>query len=53
MALIGLCIGCYTFLDGQAIRRWSHPLDYLVWVTLLSAAASAIEPNCMAHSTSA
>ena len=21
----------------QAIRRWSHPLDYLVWVTLLSA----------------
>ena len=37
VALIGLCIGCYTFLDGQAIRRWSHPLDYLVWVTLLSA----------------
>ena len=35
--LIGLCIGCYTFLDGQALRRWSHPLDYLVWVTLLSA----------------
>ena len=25
--LIGLCIGCYTFLDGQALRRWSHPLD--------------------------
>ena len=37
VALIGLCIGCYTWLDGQAIRRWSHPLDYLVWVTLLSA----------------
>jgi drug/metabolite transporter (DMT)-like permease len=37
VALIGLCIGCYTFLDGQAIRRWPHPLDYLVWVTLLSA----------------
>ena len=35
--LIGLCIGCYTFLDGQALRRWSHPLDYLVWLTLLSA----------------
>ena len=37
VALIGLCIGCYTFLDGQALRRWSHPLDYLVWLTLLSA----------------
>lgn len=37
VALIGLCIGCYTFLDGQALRRWSHPLDYLVWVTLISA----------------
>ncbi|MEW5694680.1 EamA family transporter [Pseudomonas synxantha] len=35
--LIGLCIGCYTFLDGQALRRWAHPLDYLVWLTLLSA----------------
>ncbi|AZE75415.1 Integral membrane protein [Pseudomonas synxantha] len=35
--LIGLCIGCYTFLDGQALRRWSHPFDYLVWLTLLSA----------------
>ncbi|KRP81545.1 MULTISPECIES: EamA family transporter [Pseudomonas] len=35
--LIGLCIGCYTFLDGQALRRWSHPLDYLVWLTLISA----------------
>lgn len=37
VALIGLCIGCYTFLDGQALRRWPHPLDYLVWLTLLSA----------------
>lgn len=37
VALIGLCIGCYTFLDGQALRRWSHPLDYLVWLTLISA----------------
>ena len=37
VALIGLCIGCYTYIDGQALRRWSHPLDYLVWVTLLSA----------------
>ena len=37
VALIGLCIGGYTYIDGQALRRWSHPLDYLVWVTLLSA----------------
>ncbi|CAI8806667.1 EamA family transporter [Pseudomonas brassicacearum] len=37
VALIGLCIGCYTFIDGHALRRWSHPLDYLVWVTLFSA----------------
>lgn len=35
VALIGLCIGCYTWLDGQAIRRWSQPLDYLVWLTLV------------------
>lgn len=34
VALIGLCIGCYTWLDGQAIRRWTQPLDYLVWLTL-------------------
>lgn len=34
VALIGLCIGCYTWLDGQAIRRWAQPLDYLVWLTL-------------------
>nr|WP_232239931.1 EamA family transporter [Pseudomonas alkylphenolica] len=37
VALIGLCIGCYTWFDGQAIRLWSQPLDYLVWLTLLSA----------------
>lgn len=37
VALIGLCIGSYTFIDGQALRRWSHPIDYLVWVLLLSA----------------
>ncbi|MDE1167094.1 MAG: EamA family transporter [Pseudomonas sp.] len=37
VALIGLCIGSYTWLDGQALRRWSHPLDYLVWLTLISA----------------
>nr|WP_269137551.1 EamA family transporter [Pseudomonas sp. PGPR40] len=37
VVLIGLCIGCYTFIDGQALRRWSHPLDYLIWVTLFSA----------------
>lgn len=37
VALIGLCIGCYTFIDGQALRRWSYPLDYLVWMTLISA----------------
>ncbi len=35
VALIGLCIGCYTWLDGQAIRHWSQPLDYLVWLTLV------------------
>ena len=35
----GLCIGCYTYIDGQALRRWSHPLDYLTWVTLLPEAA--------------
>ena len=37
VALIGLCIGCYTWFDGQAIRLWSQPLDYLVWLTLVSA----------------
>lgn len=37
VALIGLCIGCYTWLDGTAIKLWSQPLDYLVWLTLISA----------------
>ncbi|MDU9023665.1 EamA family transporter [Pseudomonas corrugata] len=37
VVLIGLCIGCYTYIDGQALRRWSHPLDYLVWITLFCA----------------
>ncbi|WP_010221519.1 EamA family transporter [Pseudomonas donghuensis] len=37
VASIGLCIGCYTWFDGQAIRLWSQPLDYLVWLTLVSA----------------
>lgn len=37
VALIGLCIGCYTYIDGQALRRWPHPLDFLVWITLISA----------------
>ncbi|WP_416427305.1 EamA family transporter [Pseudomonas sp. App30] len=37
VGLIGLCIGCYTWLDGQAIRRWPEPLGYLTWLTLISA----------------
>lgn len=37
VALIGLCIGCYTWLDGQALKRWARPVDYLVWLTLISA----------------
>lgn len=37
VALIGLCIGCYTWFDGQAVRLWGKPWDYLVWLTLLSA----------------
>ncbi|MCY1396416.1 EamA-like transporter family protein [compost metagenome] len=37
VVLIGLCIGCYTFLDGQALRRWPEPLAYLTWLTLISA----------------
>lgn len=37
VALIGLCIGCYTWFDGQAVQRWGQPWDYLVWLTLLSA----------------
>ncbi|MDF2487639.1 MAG: transporter [Pseudomonas sp.] len=37
VGLIGLCIGCYTWFDGQALRLWGEPFDYLVWLTLLSA----------------
>lgn len=36
VALIGLCIGCYTWFDGQAVRLWGKPWDYLVWLSLLS-----------------
>ncbi|MCH1281648.1 EamA family transporter, partial [Pseudomonas aeruginosa] len=34
--LIGLCIGGYTWSDGNALERWPLALDYLVWLTLLS-----------------
>ncbi|MNM80741.1 EamA-like transporter family protein [compost metagenome] len=34
--LMGLCIGSYTWTDGNALKRWPQPLDYLVWLTLLS-----------------
>lgn len=37
VGLIGLCIGCYTWIDGQALKRGVQPLDYLVWLTLISA----------------
>lgn len=37
VGLIGLCIGSYTWLDGQALRRWPQPLGYLAWLTLVSA----------------
>lgn len=37
VALIGLCIGCYTWIDGQALQLGAHPLDYLIWLTLISA----------------
>jgi len=37
VALIGLCIGSYTWIDGQALKLGVHPLDYLVWLTLISA----------------
>lgn len=37
VGLIGLCIGCYTWIDGQALQLGAHPLDYLVWLTLISA----------------
>lgn len=36
VGLIGLCIGCYTWFDGQGVRAWGKPWDYLVWLTLLS-----------------
>ncbi|QRY80027.1 EamA family transporter [Pseudomonas sp. PDNC002] len=34
--LMGLCIGSYTWTDGNALKLWPHPLDYLVWLSLLS-----------------
>jgi drug/metabolite transporter (DMT)-like permease len=37
VGMIGLCIGCYTWIDGQALQMGVHPLDYLVWLTLISA----------------
>ncbi|MBX8535232.1 DMT family transporter [Pseudomonas cichorii] len=37
VGMIGVCIGSYTWIDGQAIRLGAHPLDYLVWLTLISA----------------
>ena len=37
VGLIGLCIGCYTWIDGQALKMGAQPLDYLVWLTLISA----------------
>jgi drug/metabolite transporter (DMT)-like permease len=35
--LIGVCIGSYTWIDGQALQRWGRPLDYLAWLTFISA----------------
>lgn len=37
VGLIGLCIGSYTWIDGQALKLGAQPLDYLVWLTLISA----------------
>lgn len=37
VALIGLCIGSYTWIDGQALKLGVPALDYLVWLTLISA----------------
>lgn len=34
--LMGLCIGSYTWTDGNALKLWPRPLDYLVWLSLLS-----------------
>ncbi|EJT85027.1 hypothetical protein PPS11_13941 [Pseudomonas putida S11] len=53
VALIGLCIGCYTWFDGQAVRLWGKPWDYLVWLTLLSAwpfpLLASVAPTCAIH----
>lgn len=37
VGLIGLCIGSYTWIDGQALKLGVPALDYLVWLTLISA----------------
>lgn len=37
VVLIGICIGSYTWIDGQALQRWGRPLDYLAWLTFISA----------------
>ena len=37
VGLVGLCIGSYTWIDGQALMLGAQPLDYLVWLTLISA----------------
>jgi len=37
VGLIGLCIGCYTWIDGQALKLGAQPFDYLVWLTFISA----------------
>ncbi|MBD8496599.1 EamA family transporter [Pseudomonas syringae] len=37
VGLVGLCIGSYTWIDGQALTLGAQPLDYLVWLTLISA----------------
>ncbi|MFJ4141790.1 EamA family transporter [Pseudomonas sp. NPDC089734] len=37
VVMIGVCIGSYTWIDGQALRLGAHPLDYLIWLTLISA----------------
>jgi drug/metabolite transporter (DMT)-like permease len=37
VGLIGVCIGCYTWIDGHALKLGAQPFDYLVWLTLISA----------------
>jgi drug/metabolite transporter (DMT)-like permease len=37
VGLIGLCIGSYTWIDGHALKLGVAPLDYLVWLTFISA----------------